>query len=212
MEMKTWLSAFASSIQRHLGEARRRELMRGSEELPVGSSQGAKEKRAAWLKTSIDRLDSVTDAETACKVLVDSCPHIYSKGRIDKMRKQYEKLGSIDKLLEVMRSDTSYGGGSFYDYPRREGDMIHVTKVPCNPRKHAAASTDEEKRLAYCHCSMAKGRIGTLSPTFCCCSGGWVKQLWEGVLRVPLEVSLTESLLKGDERCTHSFRVPAELL
>jgi hypothetical protein len=111
-----------------------------------------------------------------------------------------------------MRNDTSWGGGSYYDYPVRKEDTIFITKVPYNPKAYKNAITDEEKRLAYCHCALVKKSKEDVSSTFCCCSGGWVKQLWEGVFEEPVEVRLAESILKGDDQCTHAVRIPARFL
>ena len=62
--------------------------------------------------------------------MITTCPHIYPKRRIQKLKERYKKLSNIDELLEVMRSDRSYKGASYYDYPTREGNTIYMTKVP----------------------------------------------------------------------------------
>jgi predicted hydrocarbon binding protein len=51
-------------------------------------------------------------------------------------------------------------------------------------------------------------RMGeAVPPSFCHCSTSWDRQLWEGVLGRPVEVEVVKSLLKGDERCVHAFRL-----
>jgi hypothetical protein len=205
-----WFQRFVESLRRHAENDVSKVVMAGWEDVPAGSSKRAKEDRTRWIKTAMEQLDSLCDEETRNQILIDTCPHSYPKTRIKEMRAAYERLGSIDDLLKLMRSDTSWGGSSFYDYPVRKDDVIYITKVPYNPKTYENAVTDEEKHLAYCHCGLVKRSKEEISPTFCCCSGGWVKQLWEGILEQPVEVELTESLLKGDERCTHAIRIPTD--
>jgi len=207
-----WFQRFAESLARHEGNETSKVVMKGWEELPAGSSKRAKEERTRWIKTAMDTLDDLCDGKTRNQIMIDTCPHSYPKTRIKEMRNEFERLGNIDDLLMLMRSDTSWGGGSFYDYPVRKDDVIYITKVPYSPKAYKTAVTDEEKRLAYCHCALVKRSKEKISSTFCCCSGGWVKQLWEGILDQPVEVELTESLLKGDKRCTHAVRIPVSFL
>jgi hypothetical protein len=179
---------------------------------PTGQSKSAKNNRTRWIKTALERLDNLCDEQTRNQIMVETCPHVYPKTRIKLMRSEFERLGNIDDLITLMREDTSWGGGSFYDYPVRKGDIIYVTNVPYSSKAYRNASTFEEKRLAYCHCALVKRAKDTITPTFCCCSGGWVKQLWEGIFQQPVEVKMTESLLKGNDRCTHGVKIPSEFL
>jgi len=207
-----WFHRYAESVKRHAGKQTEKIVARGWEELPTGSSKRAKEERTRWIISAMDSLDELCDEKTRNQILIDTCPHSYPKTRIKKMKAEFKRLGNLDDLLEVMRADTSWGGGSFYDYPLRKDNVIYITKVPFNPQAYEKAVTDEEKRLAYCHCSLVKRTKEKISPTFCCCSGGWVKQLWEGILEQPVEVKLTESLFKGDDHCTHAVRIPPDFL
>ncbi|MFW9911349.1 MAG: hypothetical protein ACFFEU_02705 [Candidatus Thorarchaeota archaeon] len=212
MQVMKWLGKFRESVERHTKRSIQNKVLDGIAVVPLGSTKAARRDQTAWIGAAMNRLDALVDEETRNRILVDTCPHKYPKKRIREMKSRLQGLGSIDDLLKAMRSDTSWGGGSFYDYPTRDGNVIHVTKVPYNPKTHKAALTDEEKRRTYCHCSIVKSNMEMMSPTFCCCSGGWVKQLWEGVLGIALEVKMTESILKGDKQCTHSFEIPISLL
>jgi hypothetical protein len=207
-----WFEKFAESVYRHAGKNKGEIIANRWESVPTGSSKRAVENRSRWIKSAMDSLDRLCDEKTSNLIMVDTCPHSYPKTRIREMRAEFERLGNLDELIELMRRDTSWGGGSFYDYPVRKDDRIHITKVPYNPKKHKDAATDEEKRLAYCHCGLVKRSSEEISATFCCCSGGWVKQLWEGIFEEPVEVELVESLLKGDNQCTHAVRIPPRFL
>ncbi len=210
--MMKWLGNFAENVKRYTSSKIAKEVLDGIDDIPEGSTKKIRNEQTRWIQKALLSLDSLVDQETSNKILVETCPHKYPQTRIKQMRMKLNELEDIDKLLEFMRSDTSWGGGSFYDYPHREGNWIHVTKVPYNPSKYEKATTTEEKHMSYCHCSLAKARMNEMPSTFCSCSGGWIKQLWEGVLGIPLEVKLSESILKGNDQCTHSFQIPDEIL
>jgi predicted hydrocarbon binding protein len=44
-----------------------------------------------------------------------------------------------------------------------------------------------------------------LSATYCTCSRGWAKALFEEALGRPVEVIMEESIVKGDKQC--KFRI-----
>jgi hypothetical protein len=207
-----WFERFTESVSRIAGKDVEKAVLKGLGTPPADQSRRAKSYRNEWIKTALERLDNLCDEQIRNQIMVETCPHVYPKTRIKLMRDEFERLGNIDELITLMREDTSWGGGSFYDYPFRERNMIHITKVPYNPKAYRKAVTDEEKRLAYCHCALVKRSEDPISPTFCCCSGGWVKQLWEGIFQQPVEVEMTESLLKGNDRCTHTVKIPREFL
>ena len=86
--------------------------------------------------------------------------------------------------------------------------MIAVRKKPFDRPAYEAATTEAEKRRAFCHCSMVRGHLDALSPTFCFCGTGWFRRLWEGILGQPVRVDLVRSLLKGDDVCEEGIHVP----
>ena len=206
-----WFDKFSQSVKHHL-KKNASFILEGIDKIPSGSSKKVKDEQARWIKTALERLDTTCDEKTRNQILVDTCPHAYPKTRIKQMRAEFERLDKIEDLLELMRKDTSWAGGSFYDYSVRKDDEILITKVPYNPKAFEKATNDEEKHNAYCHCGLVKHSKEQISPTFCCCSGGWVKQLWEGIFEQPVEVRLVESLLLGDVQCTHAVRIPGDFL
>jgi len=206
-----WTDKFAESINRFAGERVRREVMKGSKKLRSSSSPS---KKAEWIKGAMERLDALVDEETGKNIMIATCPHTYPKQRIQKLRSQHKQLKSIDELLKIMRNDRSWRGLSYYDHPVREGNVIYVTKVPYNPEAHQNATNEHEKRLAYCHCPWVRATIQAqeeISPIFCYCSAAWDKQLWEGILKKPVQVEVVKSLVQGDDRCTHGIHLPLDL-
>jgi len=208
----SWLERFAESIAEVAGEVVKKDVMKGSERLGLRPTSS---QRAKWIRGAIERLSALVDEETRKRIMINTCPHTYPRKRIEKLRKQYRQLGSIDKLLEIMYNDKSYGGASYYDCPQRKGDTVYITKVPCNPKSYQKAKTRLERKLAYCHCPWARAVLKTqekVSPIFCYCSVSWDKQLWEGILEKPVKIEIIKSLLNGDNCCVHAFRLPQDVL
>jgi len=208
----SWLERFAKNIADTASESVKKKVMKDKEKLGTHPTPS---QRAEWIKGAMERLNALVDEETMKQIMTDTCPHIYPKKRIEKLKRLYKQLGSIDKLLEIMYNDKSYGGTSYYDCPQRRRDTIYITKVPCNPRSHQKAQTEIERKLAYCHCSWARAALRTherVSPLFCYCSASWDKQLWEGILEKTVKVEIVRSLLKGDDQCVHAFHLPEDVL
>ena len=207
-----WLEIFLQRIGEIAGQEIKEKVQEGKEKLPLPNTAKAKKEIAAWIARALERLDGLIDEKKRNEILVATCPHTYPKKRIREMKTLFGKLGSIDDLIEEMLKDTSWGGVPYYDYPKRVGNLIHITKVPFNPRAHQNAKTEQEKRNAYCHCPLVRKTNMEISSTVCCCSGGWDKQLWEGILGEPLPVELTKSILKGDDCCVHTLEIPAHFI
>jgi predicted hydrocarbon binding protein len=56
-----------------------------------------------------------------------------------------------------------------------------------------------------CYCPLVRDYHEKLPVTFCNCSRGWLKELFESALEKPVEVKLEKSIKRGDKTCR--FRV-----
>jgi hypothetical protein len=182
--------------------------MEGSDLLQVDSPI---QERLAWIQAALERLEKgVNDHETCCRIM-NGCAHRFPRARIEKLRAFYEKSRDIDALLEVMRSDTSVGGLSWYAHPVREGNIIHNYNDPADPNSFEQAQTEMDKRIAACFCPIGQAAMRTrfpLSQTFCNCSAGYTRQLWEGIFQQTVRVEIVESVLRGDARCRFEIHLP----
>jgi hypothetical protein len=202
----SWLEKFKAALKRFAGEKVGKQVL-GSEKISPNSTP---EKKARWIKEAIERLDSlVEDKETRRSILL-CCSHRFPKTRIQKLRTKLIRFGSIDALLEHMHTDSSCEGLSYYEYPKREGNIIYVTKIPYSRAKYEAATNPDEKRRAYCHCSWVRATTEPISQTFCLCGSGWYKTLWEGILRQPVRVEVLKTVVHGDEDCTFAIHLPSD--
>ncbi|MFW9985420.1 MAG: hypothetical protein ACFFDJ_02530 [Candidatus Odinarchaeota archaeon] len=204
----TWLNKFKTALQRFIGSPVKEQVL---EDVSNISAKSSPIRKAEWIKATMDRLDAlVKDNETRREILL-CCSHRFPKTRIQKLKKEYQRLGDLDALLQLMHKDNSWGGLSYYEYPKREGNIIYVTKIPFNPKKFEIATTEDEKRQAYCHCGWVKATKEPISKTFCFCGSGWYKTLWEGILERPVKVEIVTTVASGDADCTFAIHLPSEL-
>lgn len=132
-----------------------------------------------WIASLIDALDKNVDEKTRDKILEQCGRQCQSQNFIDKARNLYQKSGSVDEFLKKL--------GQAFKYLHKEGDNIYFIYPKC-----------------FC-AQVNKILQGELSRTYCNCSRGWIKALFEGALGKPIEVILEESIVNGDKQC--KFRI-----
>ena len=132
-----------------------------------------------WIRWLIAALDEYVDEETKAKILEQCGRQCQSENFVKKARKIYEKSEDIDEFLERF--------GRVYKYLHREGDKVYLIYPKC-----------------YCP-HVNKIPAGKLSATYCICSRGWAKALFEGALGQPVDVIMEESIVNGDAQC--KFRI-----
>jgi hypothetical protein len=204
----TWLDRFKATLNRFVSRKTQKDILGKT---PLISAKSSAARRAEWIKATIDRLDAlVPDEETRREILL-CCSDRFPKTRIQILKEELHRLGNIDALLEYMHKDDSWGGLSYYEYPKREGSIIYVTKIPYSPKKYKAATTEEEKRRAYCHCGWVRATNEPISKTFCYCGSGWYKTLWEGILEQPVKVEIVTTVASGDADCTFAIHLPPNI-
>jgi effector-binding domain-containing protein len=212
LQFPRWLDNLAAGLESYAGPAVRQQVMAGSQRLTADSPM---EQRLVWVQEAMLKLDTaVSDPWARCRIL-NGCAHRFPTARIAKMRLAYERLGDIDALLDLMRTDQSVGGKSWYENLKREGYILYVTKDPIDPEAYARAQNDTEKRAAACFCGVGRAAIlaeQSLSPTYCNCGGGWYVQLWEAILQQSLRVEVLESVLQGGNHCRFAIHLPEDIL
>jgi predicted hydrocarbon binding protein len=132
-----------------------------------------------WISWIIAALDEHFDEETRAKILEQCGRQCQSENFIKKARKIYEESENLDEFLEKF--------GEVYENLHMEGDKVFIIYPKC-----------------YCP-NVNKIPQGKLSATYCNCSRGWAKALFEGALGKPVYVIMEESVVNGDERCR--FRI-----
>jgi len=210
MLLPKWLGRLREGLDRHAGVSVAKHVLGGSECLSPSSDTAEK---VAWMKGAMARLDSAVKDEGARRKIMCGCAHVYPAAHIAKLKSDYERLGSVDALIDDIAKDPGYTGAPYYRDPDRDGNVVFIDKVPQEREKHAEATDPVERRAAACHCPVIKAAIlagEDISPTFCGCATGWFKPLWEAIVGAPVEVVCEESVLQGHDRCRFAIYLPEE--
>ena len=128
-----------------------------------------------WITSLIDALDKNVDEETKAKILEQCGRQCQSQSFIKKAKGIYEKSKDTNDFLDRL--------GQVYKHLHREGDKIYIIYPRC-----------------YCT-KVNKIPKGNLSWTYCNCSRGWAKALFEGATGRPVQVLRKETILHGDKQC-----------
>jgi predicted ArsR family transcriptional regulator len=132
-----------------------------------------------WITNLIDGLNENVDEKTIAKILEQCGRQCQSQSFITKAKEIYKKSKNADDFLEKL--------GRVYKHLHREGDKVYLMYPKC-----------------YCS-QVNKIPKGKLSGTYCNCSRGWAKALFEGAIGRPVEVIMEKSIINGDNQC--KFRV-----
>jgi predicted ArsR family transcriptional regulator len=132
-----------------------------------------------WICSLVDALDEHADKETRSKVLERCGRQCQSQRFVKKARSIYEQSQDTDEFLDSL--------GKIYEHLHREGDHVYII-------------------YPTCFCSFVnKIPPQKLSATYCNCSRGWAKALFEGALGRPAQVTMEKSIINGDDEC--KFRI-----
>lgn len=174
------------NLDRFAGEAIRKKVMEGSEQITATSS---KSKIANWVKGVMERLDTLVDEKTRIQVM-ENCGYscaVVNKRVMEKAKARRKKYKSIDEFLEAEQRNPMPGTRLV-----REGDVMYQFYTP-----HSYT------RPMRCYCSLLRGLPADerISLTYCHCSKGFVKKFWQGVLERPVKVELIQSVVSGAQEC-----------
>lgn len=132
-------------------------------------------RKEKWVMNLIDGLDKHVDEEAKAKILEQCGRQCQSQSFIRKAKGIYQKSKDVNDFLDKFEQ--------VYKHLHREGDKIFIIYPKC-----------------YCS-QVSKIPKGKLSWTYCDCSRGWAKALFEGALGKPVEVGKKETILHGDKQC-----------
>jgi len=128
-----------------------------------------------WIARLIAGLDEHVDEKTRAVILEQCGRQCQSESSVRKAKAIYENSENIDDFLRRL--------GQKYKHLHIEGNNVHFI-------------------YPKCLCSQVnKIPKGKLSGTYCACSIGWTKALFEGALGKPVEVIMEKSIISGDDEC-----------
>jgi predicted hydrocarbon binding protein len=132
-----------------------------------------------WIMRLIAGLDEHVDEKTKITILEQCGRQCQTASFIKKAKTIYENSKDIDDFLRKFEQ--------VYKNLHREGNNVYIVYPKC-----------------YCP-QVNKIPKGKLSGTYCNCSRGWAKALFEGALGRPVDVVMEKSIVNGDDEC--KFRV-----
>ena len=131
-----------------------------------------------WLQVLMKSIEESLTKETK-KEIMEKCGKVCAiyHGDIDEIKLIKRKGENLEDILDWMNREKRWCGEW-----TKEGNSISSI---CN----------------NCGCPFVRAEIIKPSETFCYCSPGWVKSVFELILEKPVEVQLKKALGKGDEVC-----------
>ena len=128
-----------------------------------------------WIASLMEGLDKNVDEKTIAKILEQCGRECQTQSSIKKARDIYQKSKSTDEFVDRLAKMNKH----IY----REKDKVYLIYPKC-----------------YCS-QVNKLPKGKLSGTYCNCSRGWAKALFEGATGKPVEVIMEKSIINGDDQC-----------
>ncbi len=200
---------------------------------PLGTSP---EEYTSWTSRIIDRMENELTPKQ-CRAVLTWNYHEIPKEAFSGKKKRFEAANRIDDFLaEEHHSLVEELSGclrsrkiwyeqevtqEFVDHVAsdqrvqtgvRQDDRIICEKVPFDPKRFYPETDPQLRRYHYCHCPLVRSSIKNGGPkvpsTFCYCSAGFTKTVWDVIFDEPVEVEILQSVLRGDDRCVFSIKIP----
>ena len=200
-----WLDRFRTGVVRHIRNPDRASILRGEARMGLRCSI---DEQLTWVAGAIDRLEATCRDPAVVRRILQGCSHRVPPGKIAWLRSIYQRTGDLASVVEAMRSQWPRDAEV-----RLENGSLYAIIPPADPAAHSVARDEFERRVVACYRTIGRKalRDGTPLPrAFCFCGSGWLLQLWEGILRQPVEVDVVESILWGDSHCCFSVQLPPD--
>jgi predicted hydrocarbon binding protein len=133
----------------------------------------------AWIANVTEEIEKQTDPRTCARILEACGRRCTPLGLIERARKIYATSAGIPDFISRL--------GEVFEAVRLEDDAVYVV-------------------YPTCYCGQIKGMpVSEIPDSYCDCSVGWIKQLFESVLDHPVHVERITSVVAGDSECR--FRI-----
>jgi hypothetical protein len=145
-----------------------------------------------WVKRFFDVLDQTLDAASRKKLMMANGKTCYQ----DWIRESKQEIRQIDFDQWAERASKAVKR----DDLRVEGNVIYF-------QYESSAETGQGSPEGVCLCPMVESKPAGVSPTYCLCSVGYVKEMNELRFGRKAEVELLDSVLMGGKRCKFKVTV-----
>jgi predicted hydrocarbon binding protein len=174
------------NIERFSGKKIKDQIIIGAEKLSPNTKKPA---LALWVKNTVAKMDNLVDEKTRLEIM-ENCGYSCAKKNkrvIETMKTRSDKHKTLDDFIEAEIKKPLSGTRL-----ERKGNILYQYYTP-----------QSFSRPMRCYCSLVNGLPlnETMSATYCHCSKGFVKKLWEAVLKRSVKVELLQSVLSGQQEC-----------
>lgn len=146
-----------------------------------------------WVKRFFDAVDQTLDEPTRKRLMTANGKACFSAYAGPSTRQP--RPDEFERFTEWIRQKGKDKGYSI------EGKVISFEFL-------GSAETGKASPEGLCLCPLAEAQTaGKISPTYCLCSVGYVKEMHERMLGRPVEVELVDSVLRGGKRCKFRMTV-----
>ncbi|ABX40571.1 DUF6144 family protein [Lachnoclostridium phytofermentans] len=139
------------------------------------------QKRFEWACNVCTLLEENFDEDTICEIRMDCCCKP-SMLHMKKLKELYSKSESLPGYANLASNETP---AKFW----AEGSVLYMS-------------------YPECYCSDVKHTKGTMSKTWCLCTLGYTKYMYEYIFGCAVKVELLESVKLGNNRCV--IRIESE--
>ena len=150
-------------------------------------------KAEIWIKDIVKNMDVILDEETKVKLMQANgrCCYDHAFGVADERAVPPENAERVLKYFESKGHKLERSGDT---------TILHFSWGKDHQNPWGLVLGD-----GYCMCPNVEKVKGDISPTYCLCSTGYVREMFKRLLGKPVEVSLVESVILGADDCR--FRV-----
>ncbi len=205
-----WPEVYRAQLVRVLGTTAAAEVWKGGEAITPHTEV---DPRCAWVGASLERLKQHSSIDQQFDIL-SRVALVRPTEEIAKFKAIYDQSGDVTAVFrtqdERLRKTPT---GGFIDPPRFDGETLHISKVPRDGNAYGTATTQTEKRKAFCFCALIReAGDPRVDPIFCYRAAGWSRQFWEPILGVEFtRCTITHSILKGDGFCAWDYHLDGPL-
>ena len=169
------IGRIARILVSEVGESRARKIMKGAETF----NQLSQPLKAEYIKNMIKRMKQIIGVPKTYQLLVSCGQKCCGVSTRKKATEIFKKSKSLKEFINLLNKQ-GIGGGRL-----KMKDKTTIT-----------GGYDR------CYCGMvSKTRSPFTDTTYCTCSTGWYKQLFETALGRPVEVKILQSIVAGAETC-----------
>jgi predicted hydrocarbon binding protein len=171
-----WMTRFKRCIDAEAGAAVSKKVIIETERFDATSNYAQK---AEWIKNAVRRLEKEAGKPTARKVM-QACGMKCCGPTQQKRAKQFMEESKSVKGLLARLNERGIGGG----------------RLKLKNRNTIVGGYD------WCYCGRVKQTQQPFpTDTYCHCSAGWYKSLFEAAFDKPVKVKLKQSIIQGADSC-----------